>query len=131
MNNTPHTPRWNKENVLPKLKEIRALVKKEGTFPFISSVLKELDLSRRTWLHWKGKFDDNEEISELMAVIETICEAALYEGAMKGDYPATLAVLGLKYNHRWHDKMQTEDKPYDPEEGVWIVLDEERRYKIG
>jgi hypothetical protein len=123
--------KWTTDVVDEFLDKIYEELLKEDTPPFLSCALLKLQLSRRAWDYWKKKFNEDEHLSEKMAIIETLCEGKLVGGALQRKLHATVSILALRYAHRWHLREQAEEKPYDPNEGVWIVLDEERRYKIG
>lgn len=95
--------KWTVETVLPLLEKIESYAKKPSCM-YIGSALVKVDLYKDIWRHWKNKFSDNDDVLRTIKRIEQIFENKLFEKALTGKVNATVAIFGLKNNHKWRDK---------------------------
>lgn len=69
------------------------------------------DYSRQRFSEWAKEYSDNQQISDAIKKIEEICEARLFGQALKNKVNPTVAIFGLKNNHKWKDSREiTGDK---------------------
>ena len=99
--------KWTEECVTEHLMAIREDATTENTM-YLGRALVREGLYAEVWSYWKKIFVKNENIIEAMLHIEAIFEARLFEGALKKEIPAWLAIFGLRNNHHWTDRHEPE-----------------------
>lgn len=71
-------------------------------FDFIGEVARELGLYRELFDYLKAKFPDlNDKHKQLITTLEANC----FSHAKKGDIVPSLAIINLKSNHGWTDRV--------------------------
>jgi hypothetical protein len=106
MHNTPanqNAKKWTEEKVLAHLNKIEQDALKPDTMYLVNALVRE-GLYKEIWSYWKRVFHSCEDIKEKMLRIESIFEARLFIGGLKKELAPTLAIFGLKNNHKWTDK---------------------------
>lgn len=100
--------------VLETLQDMLKRVKKDKRIVYINQLFEDYDFSRQRFSEWAKSFD-NEEISDTIKKIKEITENRLFVGGLNGDINVTMAIFGLKNNHKWTDKMDVTsgDKPLE------------------
>ena len=103
----PNAHKWTLERVTDHLYEIQQDAF-EGDVMFLGRALIRQGQYADDWRYWKKLFANNDNIMELMKRIESIFEARLYEAALKKEVSPWVAMFGLKNNHHWCDKPESE-----------------------
>lgn len=102
-NKVPNAQKWNKENVYTCLVRMEQDARKPGTMYLVDALNNE-SLYKDIWRYWKRTFAREDDIIEMMLRIESLFEAKLFVGGLKKELAPTLAIFGLKYNHKWKEK---------------------------
>ena len=76
-------------------------------YDFIGEICVALKISRNQFDHIASRFDKLEDIK---TQIKTNCEANCYKNGKKGDIVPSLAIMNLKSNHGWTDRVDTTTK---------------------
>lgn len=100
--------KWTEETVLEAVVLVYEYCKNHKT-PFLGIALNALDFSAQRWSEWTKKFSDNKVVLESIKKTETLIEANLVEGGMKGDFNSTMAIFTLKNKHGWRDKKEVDN----------------------
>lgn len=116
-----YAQKWDETEVLRQLKKIEVEAKK-ATCLWLGSALVKCGLYADIWGYWKKTFKKNEEVFRTIKRVEQIFEDRLFSGALNGKYNPTTAIFGLKNNHGWKDKNETDitsgGKPITPPPSV-------------
>ena len=113
--------KWTENTVLTYLSKLEKAASKPGNL-FIGQQLKKLRLYRDIWSYWKRKFQNNEDLTEQMELIEDLFEVNLFNAGMRGEIPVQIAILSLRNAHGWRNnpKEETQDTgivlPFVPRE---------------
>lgn len=73
----------------------------------LQDIINELGLYSHIFVYLLEKFPKFTSIKK--SILENIANNT-YKGALNGDYNATMAIFGLKNNHKWSDKHDDNDK---------------------
>ena len=120
----PNAQKWTEERVTAHLIEIKQDCY-NGDVSYLGEAIVRQGLYIQIWEYWKRIFAKNDNIREEMLQIESIFEARLFKEALGKKVPSRIAVLGLKNNHHWSEKVKPEAEVEErQEEGVIIQLDE-------
>lgn len=71
-------------------------------YDFIGEVAKELGTYHKIFDYLSNKFTDLKRLKDL---IISNCETNCFSNAKKGDIVASVAIMNLKSNHRWTDRL--------------------------
>ncbi len=102
-----YAQKWDKANVTGYLTNIEAEAKKD-TCLWLGTALVDVGLYRDVWAYWKKIFKKDEDVFRTIKRIEQIFENKLFVGGLKNELNPTLAIFGLKNNHEWRDKHETD-----------------------
>ena len=95
--------KWTEEKVLAHLVNIEQDALKPDTIYLVNALVRE-GLYKEIWSYWKKVFYSSDEIKVKMLRIESIFEARLFIGGLKKELAPSLAMFGLKNNHKWQEK---------------------------
>jgi hypothetical protein len=95
--------KWTLEEAT-KLFENAILIAKEKQLDFIGEVALELDTYREIFVYLKDKFI---ECKIYYKKLEQICEANCFSHGKTGDIVPSLAIMNLKSNHGWTDRVES------------------------
>ena len=101
--------KWTFDVVKEYLDKIEAKARSGEAF-YLTEALVQLYITRRAWSYWKERFEDTDEITDQMGVIEGLFEIRLFEAAKQGELPTALAIFALKNNHQWTDRQEMESR---------------------
>lgn len=90
-----------------KFMELALKTAKEKEHDFIGEVASELDTYRDVFTYLKDKF---KECKPLYKRLEQQCESNCFSHGKTGDIVPSLAIMNLKSNHGWTDRMDTTSK---------------------
>ena len=93
---------WTIETASSFMNEAVELSSKNG-YDFIGEVAKELDSYVDVFDYITDKFP---ELKPLKKRIKRNCEANCFSSGKKGDIVPSLAIMNLKSNHGWTDRVQ-------------------------
>lgn len=99
--------KWTIEVVVSKLSEMEAEATGEDYY-YLGDLLVKFNLYKEIWSYWKDKFKGEELVFQPIKRIEQVFEAKLFKGALKGMLNPSAAIFGLKNNHEWKDKTETD-----------------------
>jgi len=99
--------KWTPETVMPILGNILNGAK-NGDYIWIGDALIENDLYKDIWAYWSEKFKNDSTVFRTIKKIDTIFESLLFKGALDGTHVPSVAIFGLKNNHLWKDKTETD-----------------------
>ncbi len=99
--------KWTREQVIPLLAKIEKEAEKASCL-YIGTALVAVKLYKEIWSYWKDKFKDDDDVFQPIKRIEQMFEAKLFAGGLKGELNPTTVIFGLKNNHDWKDKRETE-----------------------
>ena len=105
--------KWTQKEVLSMMSKIEAAAKKPTCY-YLGSALVEVGLYKEIWSRWEEKFKTDDVVSQSIKRINQIFEAKLF---------SAVAIFGLKNNHEWKDKVETEHSG-----NMGIVWEEKRNY---
>lgn len=105
--NNKNAEKWNFDTVMPILEKILNLALTEQAV-YIGDALVQCGLYNDIWRHWKEMFKDNEIVIRTIKKIETQFENYLFKSALQGNVNPTVAIFGLKNNHKWTDKTESD-----------------------
>lgn len=109
--------KWTVETVMPILTDMLQAAK-DGRYVWLGDALVNSYLYKDIWIEWKEKFKDNEPVFRTIKQIEQCFENNQYKGALNGQLVASVAIFGLKNNHGWRDKSETDlttgGQPFKP-----------------
>jgi hypothetical protein len=112
---------WTLETSKELFEKSIALAKKKN-HDFIGEVAIELDEYIEVYDYLADKFP---ELNKLYNKLKRTCEANCFSNGKNGKIVPSLAIMNLKSNHGWTDRVQTENKT----ENVVIELTPEERQK--
>ena len=110
---------WTKEESESFLIKALELSKKDG-YDFIGEVAKKLDSYVDVFDYIIDKFP---ELKEYKKQIKRNCEANCFSSGKRGDIIPSLAIMNLKSNHKWTDRVDTTtggDKTTDIKISSWV-----------
>lgn len=90
-----------------KFMELALKTAKEKGHDFIGEVASELDTYREIFVYLKDKF---KECKPLYKRLEQQCESNCFSHGKTGEIVPSLAIMNLKSNHGWTDRMDTTSK---------------------
>lgn len=93
--------KWTLEQSIA-LFENAVKVAKSKKLDFIGEVAQELDTYRDIFTYLKDKFN---ECKPLYKRLEQECEANCFSHGKNGDIIPSLAIMNLKSNHKWTDRI--------------------------
>lgn len=101
--------KWTEEESISLFNSAIETAKKKK-LDFIGEVAQELDIYRDVFTYLKDKFSD---CKPLYKRLEQECEANCFSHGKKGDIVPSLAIVNLKSNHGWTDRVDSTsgDKP--------------------
>lgn len=100
--------KWTLEESI-KFMESALVIAKKKKLDFIGEVASELDTYREIFVYLKDKF---KECKTLYKRLEQQCESNCFSHGKTGDIVPSLAIMNLKSNHGWTDRIDqtTKDK---------------------
>jgi len=87
--------------------ESALLIAKKKKLDFIGEVASELDTYREIFVYLKDKF---KECKTLYKRLEQQCESNCFSHGKTGDIVPSLAIMNLKSNHGWTDRIDQTSK---------------------
>ena len=95
-------------------------------YDFIGEVAKELKTYHKIFDYLSNKFTDLKHLKDL---IISNCEVNCFSNAKKGDIVASVAIMNLKSNHKWTDRLDntSSDGSMSPPKTLAELYDEERQ----
>lgn len=99
--------KWGEKEVLAELAEIEAEARKADCL-WLGSALVARGLYKDIWRHWNKRYKRNAIVLRAIKRIDQIFEDKLYRGGLNGKHNATITIFGLKNNHGWVDKTETD-----------------------
>ena len=90
-----------------KFMELALKTAKEKGHDFIGEVASDLDTYRDVFTYLKDKF---KECKPLYKRLEQQCESNCFSHGKTGDIVPSLAIMNLKSNHGWTDRIDTTTK---------------------
>ena len=111
----PNAEKWTKGLVSEYLDLMRKDAVNEDV-DYLGIGLIRQGLYIQIWAYWKKKFEDDDDIMEVMMLIESIFEARLVRGALRKEIAPAFAIFLLRNNHHWGarsqgDKQETSTMP--------------------
>lgn len=105
-----YAEKWKVEDVIQILDSMESdlLADNENTFIFLGQLFHTYNLYKNIWAYWKSKFSSNNKVLGAIKRIENKLETNLFIQASKNNIVASIAIFGLKNNHNWTDKVQTD-----------------------
>jgi len=95
--------KWTFEEAEDLLKKAVELSKKKD-FDFIGEVAKKQDTYHHIYSYLTDKFKD---LKPLLKQIKANCESNCFFNGKKGNIVPSLAIMNLKSNHGWTDRVET------------------------
>jgi hypothetical protein len=102
-NENNNAEKWTIEEAI-KLFENAINIAKDKKLDFIGEVALELETYREVFVYLKDKFI---ECKTYYKKLEQICEANCFSHGKTGDIVPSLAIMNLKSNHGWTDRVET------------------------
>ena|GEM_PF-3349355 len=99
--------KWTEKKVIQYLSRLEKAASKPRNL-FIGQQLKKLKLYRDVWSYWKRKFQNNEDITEQMELIEGMFESNLFKAALHDEIPTRIGILSLRNAHGWRNNPKEE-----------------------
>lgn len=99
--------KWSLEDAVELFNKAIVLTKGNSKFDFIGEVAKELDTYRDIFVYLKDKF---KECKPLYKQLTNNLEANCFSHGKTGDIVPSLAIMNLKSNHGWTDRLDTTSK---------------------
>ena len=96
--------KWSFEESKKLLTEAVEISKQHG-FDFIGEVAKAQDTYYDVYGYLADKF---EELKPLLKQIKRNCEVNCFSDAKKGNIVPSMAIMNLKSNHGWTDRVETD-----------------------
>lgn len=116
--------RWT-ENEAKEFMSKAVDLSRRKNYDFIGEVAKELDSYIDVFDYITNKFPS---LKEMKTKIKRNCEVNCFSNAKKGDIIPSLAIMNLKSNHGWTDRVDTttKDQPVNTSMTIEIInpLDE-------
>lgn len=101
--------KYTREFVLSELQMMeRQVINDLGIF-FIGQLFESREYSRQRFSEWTKKFENDEEISDIIKRIEELLETRLVTGGLTSALNPTLTIFTLKNKHGWKDKSEVEN----------------------
>jgi len=99
--------KWTLEESIKLFNDAIELTKGKSKFDFIGEVAKELDTYREVFVYLKDKFI---ECKPLYKKLTSNLEANCFSHGKEGDINTAMAIVNLKSNHGWTDRVDTTTK---------------------
>jgi hypothetical protein len=103
MTGNQNARKWTEEIVMSHLTRIEQYAFEPDTVYLVNALVK-VGLYKEIWSYWKKAFYSSDDVKEKMLRIESIFEARLFIGGLKKELASSLAIFGLKNNHKWKEK---------------------------
>lgn len=112
--------KWSLEDAVELFNKAIILTKGNSKFDFIGEVAKQLDTYREIFVYLKDKF---KECKPLYKQLSSNLEANCFSHGKAGDINTAMAIVNLKSNHGWTDRVDTttKDKPVNTSMTIEIV----------
>ena len=104
--NNKNAEKWDLETSI-KFMEDSLILAKEKKHDFIGEVARDMNEYRELYTYLKDKFKECEAIYK--RIIQE-CETNCFSHGKKGDIVPSLAIMNLKSNHGWTDRVDTTSK---------------------
>ena len=99
--------KWTLEESIKLFNDAIELTKGKSKFDFKGEVAKELDTYREVFVYLKDKFI---ECKPLYKKLTSNLEANCFSHGKEGDINTAMAIVNLKSNHGWTDRVDTTTK---------------------
>ena len=99
--------KWSLEDAIDLFNRAIELTKGKSKIDFIGEVAKELNTYRDVFLYLKKKFP---EVKNLHKQLISNIEANCFSHGKEGDINVAMAIVNLKSNHGWTDRIDTTTK---------------------
>jgi hypothetical protein len=100
--------KWTLEKSVKFMKEALKTLENNADIMFIGTLAVRQSSYKDIYTYLTNKFKDNNVIFSTKKKIDAIIEERLFKSALKNDINATVAIFGLKNNHGWKDKRETD-----------------------
>ena len=95
--------KWTKESAHELFDKAIALTEGDSKFDFIGEVAKELNTYRKVFGYLVGQFDClKDKYERLISNLEANC----FSHGKRGDINTAMAIVNLKSNHKWTDRVE-------------------------
>lgn len=98
---------WTEDKSLKFMKEALKTLKNDKEIMFIGSLAVKQSTYRQIYQYITDKFK-GVEFNTIKKEINNIIETRLFESALTNSVNSTVAIFGLKNNHKWKDKFEFE-----------------------
>lgn len=104
--NNTNAEKWDLETAVTFMNESLELAK-EKQHDFIGEVARDMDTYREVYTYLKDKF---KECKTLYNRLIQECESNCFSHGKNGDINTAMAIVNLKSNHGWTDRVDTTSK---------------------
>ena len=119
LKNNTNAEKWTLEEAVKFMNEAVELSSNKK-YDFVGEVAKDLNQYHQVFTYLKNKF---KEVSRQYHLIYSNCEANCFFNCKKGDIIPSLAIMNLKSNHKWTDRVDNTtggDKTTDIKISSWV-----------
>lgn len=107
MKNNKNAEKWNEEDSINLFNEAIELTELDSDYDFIGEVAKNLGTYRDVFTYLKNKFKSCEHLHKILT---SNLEANCFSHGKKGDINTAMAIVNLKSNHGWTDRVDNTSK---------------------
>ena len=104
--NNKNAEKWDLETAVKFMEEALEL-SYDKEYDFIGEIAQEQKTNKCTYTYLSNKFEVLKGYSEL---IKSNCESNCFRNGKKGDIVPSLAIMNLKSNHGWTDRVDNTSK---------------------
>jgi len=105
--NNKNAEKWTEQEALILFHNAISLTKGDSNYDFIGEVAKELNTYREIFTYLNNKFEVCKPLhNQLISNIESNC----FSHGKKGEINTAMAIVNLKSNHGWTDRVDTTSK---------------------
>lgn len=122
LKNNKNAEKWTIEEATKFFNEAIELSKNKD-YDFIGEVCKDLNQDKGVFDYLIDKFKGN-DFKTLKRRIKYNCEVNCFRNAKKGDIIPSLAIMNLKSNHGWTDRVDTTSKGKEITSITRTIIDE-------
>lgn len=107
--NNKYNERWTERKSIEFFKKSLELLKHDKSIVFIGSLAVAMDSYKEIYTYLTNKFGEkNKDFLTIKKEIDSIIESRLFSGALNNDLNSTVSIFGLKNNHGWKDKTESD-----------------------
>jgi len=105
--NNKNAEKWTEQDAINLFNSAIELTSGDSQFDFIGEVAKELNVYRDIFVYLKDRFDSCKPLyKKLVSNVEANC----YSHGKRGEINTAMAIVNLKSNHGWTDRVDTTSK---------------------